>query len=61
MSPPATENANGKLLAANTSAGPIATFIDLTSGRSAGASGSTVSIVASSQAPSAMTSARKRS
>ena len=48
VSPPAVENASGKLLAPNTATGPIGTSIRRTSGRGIGlASGSGVSTIAS--------------
>ena len=48
VSPPAVENASGKLLAPNTATGPIGTSMRRTSGRGIGtASGSGVSMIAS--------------
>ena len=48
VSPPAVENASGKLLAPNTATGPIGTSIRRTSGRGIGfASGSGESMIAS--------------
>src|ERR1044072_795984 len=53
VSPPATLNANGKLLAANTSTGPIATFTRRMSGRAPiGQTGSAGATGGSRNAPS---------
>ena len=61
VSPPATENASGKLLAPNTATGPNGRSMRLKSGRGSGVrSGSATSIRASHQEPSRSTSAKSR-
>src|SRR5580693_8870121 len=62
VSPPATEKASGKLLAANTATGPMGTRRDRTSGRRAGLrSGSAWSMRAPFQLPSRSAAANSRS
>src|SRR5690606_37188444 len=62
VSPPAVENASGKLLAPNTTTGPIGFSIRRISGRGAGVrSGNAVSIRASTHEPSRTVAAKSRS
>ncbi len=61
VSPPATENANGKLLAANTATGPMARSTRRRSGRGGTVSGLGESMVASTKLPSRSTSPNSRS
>ena len=61
VSPPATENASGKLLAANTAAGPRATSCERTSGRGGVRAGSAASTRVSRQASCSARSANCRS
>ena len=59
VSPPATENASGKLLAPKTATGPSGRRSERTSGRGNGLrAGSAVSMRASTQAPAPATSAK---
>jgi hypothetical protein len=61
VSPPSTENAKGKLLAANTATGPSGTSMRRRSGMGGVAVGVSWSIVTSRKAPSRTTPANSRS